>query len=136
MVHSFMRGSITVSNVPSPSNTPTPTVTPTLAPTLVPTLGPNISLSVVKAQANVLRVTVSARPGQTISRLDWTVPANASVEALDGTPLPTGITLPAGSTSAVFNLRRLSGQGVHLPITATGSFGTWRTFVGGGPAAF
>jgi len=36
----------------------------------------------------------------------------------------------------VFNLRRVSGQSVHLPIVVTGSFGTWHTFVGGGPAAF
>ncbi len=136
MIHSFMQGSITVSNTPAPTATPTATLTPTVTPTLVPTVGPDIRLSVVRAQANLLRVTITARSGQTLQRLDWTLPANAAAEALDGTALPTGLTLSAGSTSAVFNLRRVRGQSVHLPIVVTGSFGTWRTFVGGGPAAF
>jgi hypothetical protein len=33
-------------------------------------------------------------------------------------------------------VRRLSGTSATLPLTLTGSFGTWRTFVGGGPDAW
>ena len=136
MIHPFMQASVIVSDSPSATATPTATLTPTITPTPVPTVGPDVRVGAVRVQANLLRVTITARSGQTIQRLDWTLPANAAAEALDGTALPTGLTLPAGATSAVFNLRRVSGQAVHLPIVVTGSFGTWRTFVGGGPAAF
>jgi hypothetical protein len=79
---------------------------------------------------------VTARTGETLQRLDWTLPDNARVEAADGTPLPSGLTLPAGSTSASFVLVRTGGTSVTLPIVVTGSFGTWRAFVGGGPNAW
>jgi hypothetical protein len=97
---------------------------------------PIVQTSVAKAGANRLRVTLTARPGQTLERLDWSLPPNAAAEALDGTPLPTGMVLPVGSTSAVFDLRRMSGLSVTLPIVVTGSFYTWNTFVGGGPNAW
>jgi plastocyanin len=97
---------------------------------------PIVQTSVAKAGTNRLRVTLTARPGQTLERLDWSLPPNAAAEALDGTPLPTGMVLPVGSTSAVFHLRRLSGLSVTLPIVVTGSFDTWNTFVGGGPNAW
>jgi plastocyanin len=150
-LHFGMNGSITVVDPNAPTSTPTPTATTppnatatstptsTITPTPSPTTtaaGPSISLAVTRSGPNLLRIVVTARPGQTLQRLDWTLPANASATALDGTALPTGLSLPAGATSATFQLRRLSGQSVHLPITATGSFGTWRTFVGGGPDAW
>jgi len=126
----------TPTDTPTPTPTDTPTVTPTITATPTPTAVPDIAVQVVRVEANRLRVTIAARSGQTLQRLEWALPANASAEALDGTRLPTGISLPAGSTSAVFDLRRLSGQSVTLPIVVTGSFGTWRTFVGGGPNAW
>jgi plastocyanin len=130
-IHLFMTGTVTVvDNGPA-----TPTFTPTLVPTATPT-PPNVRVSVSKVAANRLRVTIAARDGQTLSQLAWTLPANAAAQTVDGAPLPTGLTLPAGSTSATFDLRRLSGQSVTLPIVVTGSFGTWRTFAGGGPNAW
>jgi hypothetical protein len=101
-----------------------------------PTLPPNVSTSVARAGPDRLLVTVTARPGQTLQRLDWAQPPNARVEAQDSTPLPTGLALSPGTTSATFVLIRTGGTSVTLPFTVTGSFGTWRTFVGGGPSAF
>jgi plastocyanin len=144
-IHPFMRGSITVVDPNAPTSTPTPTVTPTITqtPTTTPTptvtltpIPPDLAVAVTRVGPNLLQVVITARSGQTLQRLDWTLPPNAAATALDGTSLPTGLTLPAGATSATFQLRRLSGQSVHLPIVATGSFGTWRTFVGGGPNAW
>jgi hypothetical protein len=40
------------------------------------------------------------------------------------------------SAIATFYIRRLSGSSVTLPLTVTGAFGTWRTFVGGGSDAW
>jgi len=93
-------------------------------------------VSTSRAGPNRLLVSVAPRAGQTIERLDWAVPVNAAVEALDGTRLPDGLTLPPGAAGASFYVRRLSGQSVTLPIVVNGSFGTWRTFVGGGPDAW
>jgi CSLREA domain-containing protein len=102
-----------------------------------PPTPPNVAVAVTKAGPNRLLITITARSGQTIQRLDWTLPPNASAETLSGTPLPTGMVLTPGSTSATFHLRRLNGESVTLPISVTGSFaGTWRTFVGGGPNAW
>lgn len=113
-IHTSMQGTVNVTNV----------------------LVPDVQVSVVKDATNQLRVILTARSGQTLSRLDWALPVNASAEALDGTRLPTGVSLPAGTATTSFHLKRLSGQSVFLPIVVTGSFGTWRTFVGGGPGAW
>jgi plastocyanin len=142
-IHFGMAGTVIVGGGgPTPTHTPTPTLTPSLTPTPTPTptqalpTGPNVRLSVARDGANRLLVTVSARPGQTLDRLAWTLPANAIAETVGGEALPTGIILPAGTSSTTFRLRRVSGQSVTLPIVVTGSFGTWRTFVGGGPSAW
>jgi beta-glucanase (GH16 family) len=125
----------------TPTVTPTRTVTPTPSPTqpsgAAPSVpSPDVVVSTSRAGPNRLLVSVTPRAGQTIDRLDWTVPANAAVEALDGTPLPDGLTLAPGAAGASFSVRRLSRQSVTLPIVVSGSFGTWRTFVGGGPDAW
>src|SRR4051794_8479761 len=45
------------------------------------------------------------------------------------------IVLPSNTNRATFCIRRLSGPSATLPLTLSGSFGTWKTFVGGGPDA-
>lgn len=125
-----------------PANTgPTPTHTPTLTPTQTavppPAPGtPSVRVGMTKIAANRLQVTLTAATGQTISGVAWTLPANASAESTTGTPLPTGVTLPAGMTSTSFVLIRHSGESVTLPIVVNGTFGQWRTLVGGGPNAW
>jgi plastocyanin len=131
-IHPFMAGTITVLDSGATSTfTPTPTATPQ-----PPASGQRVQLAVSKAGTNRLQVVVSAPAGQTLDRLAWTLPANAAAETLGGAALPTGIALPPGTTSTTFILRRVGGQSVTLPIVVTGSFGTWRTFVGGGPSAW
>src|SRR5262249_10095850 len=97
---------------------------------------PAVSLNVTKNGTNRLLVTVTARPGDTLQRIDWTLPANATAETTGGVQLPTGVTPPSGATSTTFVLRRTSGTAVTLPIVVRGSFGQWATFVGGGPDAW
>lgn len=130
-IHFGMSGTVNVTNAG-----PTSTFTPTPTPTPVPPAVANVRVTTTRDGANRLLVTVAARPGQTLERLAWTVPANAVAETLSGDSLPTGLTLPAGTSTTTFRLRRVSGQSVHLSIVITGSFGSWRTFVGGGPAAW
>jgi hypothetical protein len=83
-----------------------------------------------------LLVTLTAATGQTLSGATWTLPANASAESTTGAALPTGVTLPAGTTTTSFVLIRNGGTSVQLPIVVQGSFGQWRTFVGGGASAW
>lgn len=122
---------LTATSTSTPTRTPIPSSTPTV-------VVPDVAVTASKAGTNRLLVTLTARQGQTIQRLDWTLPTNATAESLDGTPLPTGFVVPTGvqASSVSFYLRRTSGTSLTLPITVTGSFGTWRTFVGGGPGAF
>ena len=102
-----------------------------------PAPGRNVQVQSVKDATNRRLVTISSGNGHTLSQLSWTVPANAAVTALNGTPLPTGIVLPPGTTSTQFHLHRLSGDYVTLRIVVTGSFsGVWNTLVGGGPNAW
>ncbi len=72
-----------------------------------------------------------------IEQVTWAPVSNVAVETLNGTPIPGGVlTLPGGSLTAVFYVRRLSGSSATLPLTVTGAFPTWQTFVGGGPSAW
>ncbi len=97
----------------------------------------NVQVQSVKDATNRRLVTVSAGNGHTLQQLAWTVPPNAAVTALDGTPLPTGVVLPPGATTTSFYLIRVSGDYVTLQIAVTGSFpGIWNTVVGGGPRAW
>jgi len=116
-LHPFMTGKVTVVAPPAP--------------------GRNVQVQSVKDATNRRLVTISSGNGHTLSQLSWTVPANAAATALNGTPLPTGIVLPPGTTSTQFHLHRLSGDYVTLRIVVTGSFsGVWNTLVGGGPNAW
>jgi hypothetical protein len=40
------------------------------------------------------------------------------------------------SLTVVFQVCKLGGSGVMLPLTIAGDFGIWQTFVGGGPDAW
>lgn len=105
----------------------------------VPTLAlgtPAVRIAITKSAANRLLVTLTAATGQTMSGITWTLPANASAESTTGTALPTGVTLPAGTTSTSFMLIRNSGAPVTFPIVVHGSFGQRLTFVGGGANAW
>jgi subtilisin-like proprotein convertase family protein len=132
--------SVTVNPAPTPTLTPTPTST--LTPTLTPTFaaGPSatpvpVRVSVQRAGANRLLVTIAATGP--IDRVAWPAVPNVAVETVDGTPITGGVlTVPASSITAVFYIRKLSGSSVTLPLTVTGAFGTWQTFVGGGPNAW
>ena len=89
----------------------------------------------VKAGSNRLQVTATS--AGTIQRIAWAPAPNFTVELADGTPLTGGtLALPPNARQTVFYLRRLSGTSVTVPLTATGSFGTWSTFVGGGSDAW
>jgi hypothetical protein len=93
---------------------------------------------VTHAGANRLAVTVIAN-GATgkLQQITWPPSPNISVEDAAGAPIAGGVlTLPAVSSTATFFVHRLSGTTATLPLTLTGSFGTWRTFVGGGPDAW
>jgi len=112
----------------------TPTITPTLIPTATPT-PPPVTVSVSRAGNNRLLVTVTALG--TLQRVAWAPAPNIAVEDGVGAPIPGGqIVLPPGSNRTAFYVRRLSGTSATLPLTLTGSFGTWQTFVGGGADAW
>jgi hypothetical protein len=95
-----------------------------------------VRVTIDPAGAGRLRITMDAPAGHTLQQVSWSVPANAVAEAPNGCGLPTGVILPAGTQSFSFYLRRLSGEAVTLPALVTGSFGTWRTFIGGGRDAW
>lgn len=96
----------------------------------------SVILTVTRVAQNRLRVQVAAAAGHTLQSLAWTLPANATVESASGAPLPTGLTLPAGATSTEFYMVKTSGSAATLSFEVRGSFGLWKTFVGGGPNAW
>jgi len=90
------------------------------------------------AGANRLLVAVTAnRANGQLQRISWTASPNISVEDAAGAPLPgTSLTPPSGSSTVTFYVRRTGGTSATLTLTLTGSFGSWSTFVGGGPDAW
>jgi hypothetical protein len=96
---------------------------------------PPVVVTVTRAGANRLLVTITATG--TLHQIEWTPVQNVSVEDPTGTPVVGGVlALPGNSRAATLYVRRLSGTSATLPLTLTGSFGTWQTFVGGGPDAW
>jgi len=90
---------------------------------------------VTRAGTNRLLVTVAALG--TLQQVHWTAVGNVSVEDGAGTLIPRGlISLPPTANQTTFYVRKLSGTSATLPLTLIGSFGTWQTFVGGGPDAW
>jgi hypothetical protein len=92
-------------------------------------------VNVTRAGASRLQVAASAQSG--LRTISWTPSPNFAVEDANGTPIAGNtITVPNGGLSTVFYVRRLNGGSVTVPLTLTGGFGTWQTFVGGGPDAW
>jgi len=125
---------VTSTSTLAPTATLTPTAT-TPAATLTPTVTPPpppVSLTVVKAGPDRLQVTVTSTG--TIDRILWIPDPAFDLEFPNGGPLQGGVLIlkPPGSR-VVFYVRRVSGTSVTVPLTIIGSFGTWQTFVGGGP---
>jgi hypothetical protein len=96
-----------------------------------------------------LRVTVSAAsPGAPLQAIGFALDGHAlgnglldapapAAPVLSAAPLPASLTLPPGTTSYTFYVRRATaGQATTVSFTVTDSCGTWPTFVGGGPGAF
>ncbi|MFN0072931.1 MAG: Kelch repeat-containing protein [Chloroflexota bacterium] len=92
-----------------------------------------------------LRVTVQAQPmgpgapAAELKELQFTRLSNALVDVAPqlGMSTPTTVALGRGATSITFYVRRLTaGQGTTVELTIVDSCGSWKTFVGGGPATF
>ena len=114
------------------SPTPLP-ATPTPLPA-APAPRP-VAMAVTRTSTNLLEVTITTVG--TLQRIEWSPVANVAIDDEPGTPITDNrIVLPASSRSAVFRIRKLSGVSATLPLTLTGSFGTWQTFAGGGPNAW
>jgi hypothetical protein len=107
---------------------------------------PAPTVSVNPLSANALRATVSAGVGS-LSAVQLGDPAqnpptptNVSVDIQGG---PEGISTaftynpPPGTNQVILTLNRVSSEsGVTLPLVLMDACGSWRTFAGGGPAAF
>jgi hypothetical protein len=94
-----------------------------------------VRVTTQRAGPNRLLVTISAVGP--ITGVTWPSVPNVAVETSEGVPITGGsLTPPPGSTTAVFYVRKLSGSSATLPLTVTGAFPTWQTFVGGGPNAW
>lgn len=75
--------------------------------------------------------------GGTLQRVSWTPASTFAIEDDNGTAYGGGVlTVPANAISAELYLRKLSSTSVSVPLTVTGSFGTWRTLLGGGSSAW
>jgi hypothetical protein len=140
----------TATHTPTATLTPTPTLTPTTTPTPNPCTLPNrVGVQAVANGDGRLRVTVTENgAGVSLQALGFTLDGHAvgnglidapapATPVLDGAPLPTSVTLPAGTTSYTFYVRRaVAGLATTVSFTVTDSCDSWPTFVGGGPGAF
>jgi N-acetylneuraminic acid mutarotase len=146
----------TATRTPTATLTPTLTLTPTTTRTPTATATPNpctlpnrVGVQAVANGDGRLRVTVTANgAGATLQALSFALDGHAvgnglidapapATPVLDGAALPTSVTLPAGTTSYTFYVRRaVAGVATTVSFTVTDSCGTWPTFVGGGPGAF
>jgi hypothetical protein len=94
-----------------------------------------VRVSAQRAGNSRLLVTIAATGP--IERVAWPTVPNVAVETADGVPITSGsLAPPQGSTTAVFYVHKLGGSAATLPLTVTGAFPTWQTFVGGGPNAW
>jgi hypothetical protein len=131
--------------VPTATRTPTPTPTRTPTPTATqpPACPPRPSLRVAAAPRGAARlqvgVTAGAGAGISLHSIQFGAAANALIDAgsLHGSPGNATVTIPAGTGTFVFHVRRATpGQATHVPMTVYDTCGAWPTFVGGGPSAF
>ena len=92
-------------------------------------------MSVARAGPNRLGVTITS--SGVIQSIRWFPGATFEIETDRRLAITGGvIELPVSTSSTHFVVHRLSGGAVTVPFTLTGSFGTWHTFVGGGPDAW
>jgi subtilisin family serine protease len=99
---------------------------------------PPVQLIVAKNGDGRLRIDVRAGVGA-VSSVQMTVSPNASVDVVGGqTGLTGGQThIPSPANGQVtYLLRPPGGGGATVQMTVTDGCGTWRTFAGGGAAAF
>jgi hypothetical protein len=133
----------------APTPTPTFTLTPTSTPTSSPVAAacnprPKVTVNAVAAGGGRLQVTVSsgtapATPGNRLTQLTVTIPANARVDVQNGPQDVSGQqTLPVGDGTqpAVFFVRRVAPGAITVPLVASDTCGNWPSFVGGGANAF
>jgi hypothetical protein len=105
---------------------------------------PTVGITTVPDGDGRLRVTITpntapATPGNRLLQLRATIPANARVDVVDGTPDLTGqqvIPVGAGIRPMVLYVRRVSPGPVTVPLVIVDTCGEWPTFVGGGATAF
>lgn len=92
-----------------------------------------------------LTVTIQAQsspnaPGNSLSQLNFQSFAGGVVDlpgGQQGLATPGPVSLPAGTTTTQFNVRRNPGaQAATISLTVTDNCGSWATFVGGGASAF
>ena len=105
---------------------------------------PTFAVRAEPASPGLLRVTVAAgrtagAPGNALRAIRVGQVANGSVEVAAHGPVASGATVSmvAGARDATLLIRRTAGgAATTVPLTLTDDCGEWRTFVGGGPAAF
>ncbi|MFN8633021.1 MAG: right-handed parallel beta-helix repeat-containing protein [Chloroflexota bacterium] len=100
---------------------------------------PNVVVAATNNRDGRLRVTVSSGRGS-IRTIDFGAAANALVE-IPGTTSGTAgnftFTPPANTGQVTFYVRRATaGSAATVQVIVTDGCGPWRSFVGGGPAAF
>src|SRR5207237_582230 len=120
---------------------PTATATATATPVVICTPRPPVSVVAVANGDGRLRVTVSASgAGNTLASLTFATSAqttgNGQIDApapanpvLSAANPPATITLPGGTTSYQFFIRRATpGQPVTVPFSVEDRCGSWSTF--------
>jgi subtilisin family serine protease len=99
---------------------------------------PPVQLSTSKNGDGRLKIEVRAGAG-TLRSVELTVSANGSVDVVGGETGLTGTQTHAPApltTQATYLLRPLGAAGANVQMVVTDACGTWRTFAGGGAAAF
>jgi hypothetical protein len=127
--------------VPTATHTPTRTPSPTATPPPACTPRPSVRVAAEPSGGGRLQVGVTAGAGAGISlhSIQFGAATNALIDAgsLQGSPGNATVTIPAGTTTFVFHMRRATpGQATHVPMIVYDTCGAWPTFVGGGPTAF
>ena len=111
---------------------PTPVPPPPPAPLPCPSARPAVRVAASPAGADALSVSVTAGHGS-LSSLRFGTATNARIDITDGQSGMTGnftISIPAGSTSAAFMVRRAQAGAMTVSFTVVDGCGDWPTFVG------
>ena len=105
---------------------------------------PNVKVTTARGAPGELVATVTVTtsagsPTNQLREIKLGAPVNARVETGSQRNLtaPTTVPFPTGTQSATVTVHRVTpGQAVTVPLTVVDTCGEWRTFVGGGPAAY